>query len=389
MSSAEKPTKSLPAPSDKFFLECEEMELSKIAQEIGSFFNCNVLVSPESKTLKVTANLTNLDLKGSLDLVSWLAGIEWYEKEGTYFLGGNKDYIEVLDNTGIDKSITTVFSNNSVKILEDKIVICGTEREVKRISGAIKKLQEKNIALIRIWGYEVTEDEFLRLGIDIDKSIKYAASWENIITNGYNPIQSLAVSLAMSVEANKTSDDLKLLLDTHLTCISGKSQSLTVGEAVDRVISSTNEQGKVFTSSYQTLQTGYILQVSAYKYDGDDFIFDVNVENSVAQTELRRNRLLLKNTIVLPAEKTALVGRLIKDTETVSIVKGVPLLCDIPYIGYLFRVTAERKVRRHVVFFIERLKEARSDAGATAPPEASATKGVKLIPLLKPPFSAP
>ncbi len=332
------------------------------------FFGRNIVVYNDVKDTKISCSFVDLSLEKSLDLIAWLTGVEWYVKDGIYFFGGNKDYIEVLDNTGIDKTITGVFGQSNVKLVEDKIVITGTEREVKRIAEAVKKLQTKKLITLRVWGYEVVEESALKLGIDIDKSIKYAASWENIISNGYNPVQSLAVSLAMSVEAERSSDDVKLVLDTQLTCISGKTQKLTVGEAIDREVYSTNDNGNTFVSGYNTLQTGYVLNLSAFYYDGQDWLFDVNVENTSEYSDNRWNRLLLNNTVILRSGPS-LIGRIIKDSESEQISKGIPFLCDIPYIGYLFRVTEERKVRRHVLFFIERV-EGVAVAGATAPPKA-------------------
>ena len=207
------------------------------------FFGKNIVVYKDYKDTKISCSIKDLDLEKSLDLVAWLAGVEWYIKDGIYYIGGNKDFIEVLDNTGIDKSIANVFGSSNVKIIEDKIIVTGTEREVKRISDAIRKMQKKDFVTVRVWGYEISDDVMLTLGVDIDKSIEYAFSWESLITNSYNPVQMLAVSLAMSLEANKQSDDMKLLVDTYITVASGKEQLLNVGEAIDREIYSTNEQG--------------------------------------------------------------------------------------------------------------------------------------------------
>ena len=358
----------LPASAKGFCLQSEGLELWKVCNELSMFFSRNIVVYNDVKDTKISCSFVDLSLEKSLDLIAWLTGVEWYEKDGVYFFGGNKDYIEVLDNTGIDKTITGVFGQSNVKLVEDKIVITGTEREVKRIAEAIRKLQTKKLITLRIWGYEVVEESALKLGIDIDKSIKYASSWENIISNGYNPVQSLAVSLAMSVEAERSSDDVKLVLDTQLTCISGKTQKITVGEVVDREVYTTNEFGRRFVSGYNTLQTGYILNLSAYFYDAQDWLFNVHVENTAESGVNRRNRLLLNNTVILRFGPS-LIGRIIKDSESEQISKGIPFLCDIPYIGYLFRVTEERKVRRHVLFFIERV-EGVAVAGATAPPKA-------------------
>lgn len=342
------------------------MELWRVAQELSLFFDKNLLVYDDVKNKKVSCNIKDLPFTTCLDLVSWMSGVEWYEKDNVFFIGGNKDYIEVLDNTNIASNISTVFSGVTVRIVEDKIIVMGTERNVKRVADAIRQLQKKELISIRVFAYEISDDSLLKLGIDIDKSISYAFSWQALATNAYNPVQHLALTLAASLEMDRNSDDLKLLVDTNLTCISGKTQSLTLGEAIDRPLNSTNEQGNVYTTGYQTVQIGYILNLQAYKYSKDmDWIFDFNIENTSEVSELRRNRLLLKNTVLLN-QKIALVGRIIKNSESVSVTKGIPFLSDIPFLGYFFRVTEEQKTRRHVLFFVERLDSVNSlfDSGS-------------------------
>lgn len=309
-------------------------------------------------------------MKHTLDLISWLTGIEWYVKDGIYYVGGNKDYIEVLDNPGIDQSITQVFQKTPLKIVEDKIVITGTEREVKRIADAVRKLQKKDFVTLRVWGYEVSNDVLLRLGLNIDKTIKYAFSWEGMISNQFNPIQTLAVSLAMSVEANKQSDDLRLILDTMITSASGKTQSFTVGEAIDREIYSTNsESGRSYVSGYNTVQTGYVLDVSAFKYDGDKWKCDFVVSNTAEITSLRRTNMILKNCVVI-GDGPSLIGRIIKNSEILTVSKGIPFLCDIPLIGYLFKITSERQVTRNVLFFCERVQPPKPEPTKFLPPSS-------------------
>ncbi len=361
-----------------YYIQSDELELWRLANDISQFYSVNVLVYPDIKDKRVSCDLRGLTLEKALDLVSWLAGVEWYIKDGNYYIGGNKDYIEVLDNTGIDASISAVFGSSNVKIVEDKIIVSGTEREVKRIAQAIRQLQQKANCSVHLVGYEVSEDRLVKLGVDISHSIKYGVSWDNLIASGGNPVQSLAMSLAASVKAEQSSDDLKLLLSTNLTCVSGKSQYLFVGESTDRVLNSTNEQGNVYTSSYNTIETGYRVDVKSFLYDGSDWIFDFLIKNSNATDERHRTQLDVKNTVILRAGQGALIGRIIKNSESIKVEKGIPLLCELPYVGYLFRVTTEREVRRHILFFVERLGSSGAEAGATAPPEATRPQPLNL-----------
>lgn len=342
--------KSLKSQHD-FFLECNELELWKVAQELSIHFDKNVVCYKDCKNVKISCNLRDLSLIKALDVISWHSGVEWYEKDGFYFIGGNKDYIEVLDNTGIDAKSLAVFGSQ-VKTCEDKIILSGSERDVKRIKKAIEALQKRSVVTIRVWGYEISDSADLKLGIDIEQAIKYSVSWDALAQYQYNPIQTLVMSIEASIERDSNRDDMKQILSTGLTCISGKEQKIVVGEAVDREtynVSGTNEA--TYVSGFSTLQTGFTLKLKPYKYN-DKWLFNVLIENSLEQSELRRNNITLENTVIA-SKKPSLIGRIIKDYETVSYEKGIPFLCDIPWIGYFFRVTAEKKVRRNVLFFMQ------------------------------------
>ena len=320
-------TKSLKSQQG-FFLECNELELWKVAQELSIYFDKNVIVYKDCKNQKISCNLRELNLEKALNIISWMSGIEWYEKDGFYYIGGNKDYIEVLDNTGIDKGSLNVFGPQ-VKTCEDKIILSGSERDVKRIRKAIEALQKRSAVNIRIWGYEIADSAGLKLGFDIEQAIKYSASWDALMQYEFNPVQVLVMSIEASFERDANRDDMKQILNTCLTCISGKKQKIVVGEAVDRqtyAVSGNSEA--TYVSGYSTLQTGFTLNLKPYKYN-DKWLFNVSIENSLEQSELRRNNISLENTVIASKEP-ALIGRIIKDYETVSYEKGIPFLCDIP-----------------------------------------------------------
>ncbi len=367
---AESSSKSSPPISSEFFLEAEELELYKVAQELSIFFDKNIMVYPDCKNVKVSCNIKNCDFEKSMSLISWCSGIDYYEKEGVWYFGGNKDYIEVLDNVNVAGGIESLFGS-SVKILEDKIIISGTEKEVNRIVKALEQIQKRDRVTVRIWGYEVTNDKMLELGIDIDKAIEYSFSWEGLASYSYNPIQNWVMSLSASLEFDGSQDDLRMVLDTVVTLIPGKKQGFTVGEAIDRELYTVTNEGATLQSGYETVQTGYVLNMMAYK-SAADWQFSLSIENSVEQSEKRRNRLQLTNTIFLQGKEPALVGRLVKDSESVQYKKGIPFLCDIPYLGYLFRVSTERKITRNVLFFMQRVDGFAGEASACETVNAAA-----------------
>ncbi len=64
-----------------------------------------------------------------------------------------------------------------------------------------------------------------------------------------------------------------------------------------------------------------------------------------------RQRNIINTTIALPNEHTVVMGGLIGEDETISEQK-VPLLGDIPVLGYLFKNKTRRKVKRNLFVFV-------------------------------------
>ncbi|MEI6421482.1 MAG: hypothetical protein WCP55_04635 [Lentisphaerota bacterium] len=348
MESEQKATHS---QSDLFYLQAEKLELWKIASEISIFFGVNLIIYDDLKDKIISIEFTGLDLKHSLDVIAWSIGVEVILRENIYYLGGNADNVEVMDSTGTSAEIAKLFGNK-VNIIGDKLIIQGTEREVKRMTEAIKKMQGKETCLIRVSGYEVSEDLMRKLGIDIDKAIKYSASWESLLSNSWNPIQMGVVSVAMSVQAEQTNEDLKQILNSYVGILSGKESKIQTGESVDREIYQMSDQGTRTVSGFSNQQTGLQITIEGYKFLLDEWNFNVFIENSSFISDTKKNLFNVKNSIVLKKGETRLVGRIYKGTESVSITKGIPFLCDIPYLGWCFRVTTMKNVAKQTLFFI-------------------------------------
>jgi len=64
-----------------------------------------------------------------------------------------------------------------------------------------------------------------------------------------------------------------------------------------------------------------------------------------------RQRNIINTTIALPNEHTVVMGGLIGEDETISESK-VPLLGDIPVLGYLFKNKTRQKVKRNLFIFV-------------------------------------
>ena len=332
-------------------MQAEKLELWKVASEVSKFFKINLVVYDDIKDKVISIEFNELDLQHTLDVLAWALGVEVLQRENIYYLGGNADFVEVIDSTGIAADIAKVF-NNKVNLIGDKIIVQGTEREVKRMSEALKKLQTKDSCLIRVSGYEVSGDMMRKLGIDIDKAIKYSASWENLLSNSWNPVQMGVVSIAMSVQAEQSKDDLNQVLNSYVYILSGKESKIQTGESVDRQIYQMSDQGTRTVSGFSNQQTGLQITVEGFKYLSEEWNFNIFIENSSFISDTKKNLFNVKNSVLLKKGESCLVGRIYKGVESVSFTKGIPFLCDIPYLGWFFRVTTSRDVSKQTLFFI-------------------------------------
>lgn len=344
-------------------MQAEKLELWKVASEVSKFFSVNLIVYDDIKDKVISIEFNELDLKHTLDVLAWAIGVEVVQRENIYYLGGNADNVDVLDSTGIQNEIVKIFGNK-LSIVGDKVIIQGTEREVKRIGEAVKKLQTKEGCLLRVSGYEVTDDLLRKLGIDIDKAIKYSASWESMLSNNFNPLQMAVVSVAMSVQAEQSSESAKQILNSYVGILSGRESKIQMGESVDRQIYQVSDQGTRTVSGFSNQQTGLQVTIEGFKYLVDSWSFNVFIENSSFITDTQKNLFNVRNSIILRKGESSLVGRIYKGEEKISITKGIPFICEIPWLGWLFRVTTTRNVRKQILFFVEFVKDKGFDASA-------------------------
>jgi len=106
------------------------------------------------------------------------------------------------------------------------------------------------------------------------------------------------------------------------------------------------------------VSAGVTLVVSPH-ISADEYLrLDIELEVSSFQGDSSANGLppprqrnIINTTIALPNEHTVVMGGLIGEDETISESK-VPLLGDIPVLGYLFKNKTRRKVKRNLFVFV-------------------------------------
>lgn len=339
-----------------FFLDSDGLQVWDVCSQVQDFFGVNILVFDDVKAREIHGRITGVGLKQTLDCISWLLGVEYVFKDDIYFFGSNTKTIIVLPSTGLDSSIEGVFRDVTIKKINDKLVVAGSERDVARVKQVYDQILERQFGVFRLYAIEINHESEIELGADIDKSIAYAFSWESLSAASYNPIQSLALSLRASLKASESELKVSSLIDTDIGLFSGNPVTFQVGQDTDRPLyMQSNFSQTNVVQSYNTQHTGLIIQMAgSYDPKAANWYVTFSVENSEAKSDLVKTLTTLTTfTRLGDSAPVQILAKLNGTKFSEQITKGIPLLCDVPYLGRLFRITREFSARRDIVFVLQ------------------------------------
>lgn len=338
---------------EPYRVSVSEIDLSVLLADIAEYYKINVLCHESYRAKKVSLSIENLSVDDLLNSIAWSVGCEVLKKDGIYFFGGNQDYIETIESGGIGADFVKNFGNKVV-LVGDKLVVTGSEAEVKRLTRSLEQVKKLNYCEFRLTAFDVDKRRALELGIDIDNTLTYSASWNNLLQNEFNPVQALAVSLAVNSKLSASGRYSRQFVNTDMGIISGRKTFLTIQNDIDRETYQVSDQGTRTVSGYSTQKSGIILTFEAFK-TGSDWIFSVELEDSKSTSTTEKNATVVRNSLLLSQGQCKLIARMSKEVENDSYTKGLPWLSDIPYLGYLFRKSSDSTENRQIYFFIELL----------------------------------
>lgn len=334
----------LPEPSeDEFFLSSFGLPLWQVCQAVSDYFGVNVIVFDDLKDKPIFADVSGCSLRDVLDSITWLLGVEWVDREGQYYIGGNQSVIKVYSSLGIDSKIEQVFPN-SVKIVNDKIIVQGSEREIKRVTDSIEQVISRDVARCQVKVIEIIYNDNYQIGLDWEKSFEYGVDWKNILKN-VHPVTHLAMSAKASVQLDQAVQSSRYLIDTQIGILSGSSVTLNIGDEIDRPVYSTSEYGNRVVSGYNTQKTGLIISLKAF-HSGDSWVFDSSVEHSRPVSDLQKSLSKVTTQVKIDDDKPFLLANVSTVGGDTVIEQGIPFLCRLPYVGWMFGVYDKVHLRR-------------------------------------------
>lgn len=151
-----------------------------------------------------------------------------------------------------------------------------------------------------------------------------------------------------------------LLSTPSIMTLDNQEAEIIVGQNVPFVTGSTSSSSN--TNPFNTIKRediGITLKVTPHIHDGDVLRLEVEAsEESVSstvvqgQSDLITDKRSLKTMIMAKDAETIVLGGLIRD-QIVETESKVPLLGDIPLLGWLFRSTQETHEKRNLMVFLK------------------------------------
>jgi general secretion pathway protein D len=165
------------------------------------------------------------------------------------------------------------------------------------------------------------------------------------------------------IEALSTTTNTNLLSTPSILTLDNQEAKIVVGQNVPFITGTSTSSSSTTANPFQTIErqdVGITLKVTPHIGDAGTIRLEIEQEvsavlpssSSVKSADLITSKRSIKTVVLADDGQTIVLGGLIQDDHTKSVSK-IPLLGDIPLIGYLFRSTSETKTKQNLLVFLQ------------------------------------
>lgn len=165
------------------------------------------------------------------------------------------------------------------------------------------------------------------------------------------------------IQALATTTNANLLSTPSIMTLDNQEAKIVVGQNVPFITGSSTSSSSTTTNPFQTIErqdVGITLKVIPHIGEGGTVRLEIEQEVSavlpsvqgVNSADLITSKRSIKTTVLADDGQTIVLGGLIKDDNTKTVSK-VPLLGDIPLLGYLFRASSDKKTKQNLLVFLQ------------------------------------
>ena len=352
----------------------EKVETEKVEVLANKDANSVLLVGKKENVAYLKKYLLTLDDNGAKN---------GYIVDVVYLKNGEaKDVAKMLqDIVGKKKFIDeTEKPLISVDESSNSIVLMGPKREVDYIKDVVGKLDiEKQQVYVRariveismekarelgmkygLEGGAVTSNGLLNFGVNIGGSATAVTNTTllSALTSGLGTSLTQGLLLGVSINMLKNGNAGNVVSEPSILCMNNNESSIYVGETRAIGATSTASSG-ITTTSYTKEDVGLKLAVKPRISNDNKVTLDVNAiledisATSAADSAAPANttKREVKTSAILNDGESIIIGGLTRNKKSTA-TSGIPLLMDIPLLGWLFKYEKEENIKLNLVIVL-------------------------------------
>ncbi|HYW68373.1 MAG TPA: secretin N-terminal domain-containing protein, partial [bacterium] len=347
--------------------------LSVLSEKSG----LNIVASTDVETREISIHLTNTPIEEALNLIVRAAGLG-YERIGDSVLVAPQE--QLTQDTGFASYVLEIEYADAFELVPlvekiaervaadpggNRLVVVATPGMIDQIRGVVKQLDVPPMQIM-------LETEVIE--VSTDRMAEYGIDWDNILhqsvifaePNGATPppdsdygdipesmpfigrgmethdIYRQAMALEIALDLLEQEGGAKILSNSKLATLNNRTASIHIGDVIPYAVSNLTSGG-VLQQQVQKERVGVKVEVTP-RAAGDGHItvmVEPSVSNIIAfrgpneEYPWTKERTATTQVRVMDGQ-TFMIAGLLSEDETETITK-VPLLGDIPGLGYLFR----------------------------------------------------
>ena len=247
----------------------------------------------------------------------------------------------------------------------NSLIINDAEPVIEKIEEMVKSLDKKTFQVdINAKLVDIDVEATRELGIDWGLLNLHASGFSGSGSAGVNAgIPSPAASVKFGTvrswgELNailqmlEKSNKANIISNPRITTMDNREASILVGKEIPLIVA--DEAGNPIT---ELTKIGIMLRVIPHVNADRTITLDMHPEVSDLQSEsTAQGGVIISTTeadtrVVVRNGETAVIGGLIKNSQT-SVKRGVPVLKDIPFLGWLFTASSKADKKQELVIFV-------------------------------------
>lgn len=389
----------------KVRMEFQDARLGVVLEALARQANVNIVFTDIDADKKITMTLNGVPWREALDVIVKDAGLAWVERE--------YNIIQVVTTDKLQKDlITRIFPLNYTKADDmnkaiagqlgdggkavvdtpsNSLVITATPPALVAIANIIQGLDARTRQVqIEMRFVEFSNQDVQRIGFDPVNLTMDVANF-GVVGGVFSPFNATPtatlgatrnatniptttgnISGAATFEAIATLSSTELLQSPSLLTLDNQSAEITIGREIHFAETTVTQDGNSTTSTLKEAQSSPVkdgIKIVVTPHITSDGFVSVTLEANNDDATLvtfsnggvgdkrseiqlpNINQTRLKTTIMVQDSKTGVIGGLLRN-RTVEREAHVPLIGDIPIIGWLFRKTEDTVEKRNLTIFI-------------------------------------